>query len=139
MFPTIESARTRVKEKAGIAADNAASDTEINDLLEASKAKLSGAHEYRPYIVAAYMLWTNKGEQILVEAVGDAKFRKADEKVNNQPTIQGLLDMQQQLDLELTDLPNGWRPQTLLDRLCGCIDEGEAVRTESHVFGVTVV
>ena len=134
-FSDIARAKQRVIQKAAIA-DDGSLDDEITDLLEASKAKSGEDDEYRPYIVAAYMLRNDKSGQLLVEAVGEAKFRQANESMNNQPTIEGLVRTQASFDAALHSIPCGWGTQTFLDSICGCLDDGQASGAASDVYGL---
>jgi len=140
MFATIELARARVKEKAGIVATDATFDSDIDDLLNLSKGMVSGADEYRPYLVAAITMHTNKSEQTITEASGEAKFRFDGDRMNLRPAIEGCLKIQQSVDTSLgTDIPAGWDVTTWLDSLCGCDADNEISGISSSIFGVTVV
>ena len=127
MFPTLENARAIAKQKAGIQADVTDFDAEIDSWLNESKALRDGVDEYRPYFVAAFLIQTNRNDQALVEAVGSAKFRGANDQVNFQPAIAALFQLQARIDAALTNIPSGWDAQSALDFLCGCEGDGDAV------------
>ena len=141
-FGTIELAIAMVKAQSGLLATDTTRDDYINYLLEISKGTVGGVDEYRPFLVAAYTMWSSKGEQTLTRADGDASFRFEKDRMNLKPAIEANLRTQQNSDTaQGTIVPNGWDVQSALDALCGCEGAGSAVGSGefSNVFSATVV
>ncbi|MBW4666478.1 MAG: hypothetical protein KME60_03280 [Cyanomargarita calcarea GSE-NOS-MK-12-04C] len=113
MFITIEEAIAVVKQYAGIPVASFQWDESLLALLEGSR----GLESYRPYIVAAFHLWSASGavRQQLYEGDG-AKFLKPEDLT---PTITGLLATQEAIDGQLTGIPESWSI-IKVRLLCGC-------------------
>ncbi len=113
MFPTLEAAIAISKQYAGIANNNFLWDDSLTALLTASK----GIESYRPYIVAAYHLWSASGiaRKQLYEGDG-AKFLKPEDL---KPAVEGLLQTQESLDGQLSGIADSWSVAKVR-LLCGC-------------------
>ena len=140
-FRDKETATEMVRSQAQLAPSDTSRDNYIDNMLDKSAGKINDETEYRPYLVAALVMWTSKGEQTLTEASGDAKFRFKDDKMNLRPAIESNLRTQQSIDIgDGIEVPDGWDVQTWLDSLCGCRDDGESVGAGvQYVFGATVI
>ena len=98
MFPTLASGLAIAKSTLGLTTTTR--DTELTTLLEASKGvDSSGNTQYRPYIVAAYVLplWGAVARAQLIKADG-AEWLKP---VDFEPLIKSLLMLQQASDCGL--------------------------------------
>ena len=128
LYPTLNKAIAMVKAQAQIPSNDRTRDAYIKDILNASAGTINGVTEYRPYLVTAKVMWSSKSEQTLVRAEGDATFRQAKDSINLEPVIRDNLRTQQSFDISCgIEVPPGWDVQTLLDDLCGCEGDGEAV------------
>lgn len=121
MFPSIDEAMPIAKQYAGIPLTNYTWDDALTVLLNQSRSLES----FRPWIVAAFHLWSASGSarQQLVEGDG-AKFLKPEDL---KPAIEGLLATQEAMDGGLSTIPDSWAV-VKVRLLCGCQTVTETVR-----------
>ncbi len=121
MFPSIDEAMPITKQYSGIAPTNYTWDDALTVLLEQSRSPES----FRPWIVAAFHLWSASGSarQQLYEGDG-AKFLKPEDL---KPTITGLLATQEAVDGGLSGIPDSWTVAKVR-LLCGCQSATETVK-----------
>jgi|GEM_PF-5596731 hypothetical protein len=131
MFNTIDSAIAIVKQYAGISPTNYSWDDALTVLLNQSRSSLT----YRPWIVAAFHLWSASGSvrQQLYEGDG-AKFLKPEEL---KPAIEGLLAMQEAVDGS-ANIPDSWTVRNVR-LLCGCKTGFDTSTDTSSSWGAIVV
>lgn len=111
MFSTVSEALQIVKRYAKIE-DESEHDGLLTSLLESSKGKdkITNLDAYRPFIVAGYFLEFNRLNDGIIESTGTdtVKFESSDK------TIQGLFNMQKNLDANIINIPSNWNMQTKL-------------------------
>jgi hypothetical protein len=113
MFTDLDSALGITKQYSGIRPQDKSWDDSLTQLLSQSRSPES----YRPYIVAAFHLWSASGSVRSQLYEGDgAKFLKPEDL---KPTVEGLLATQEAVDGAFSSIPDTWLvAQVRL--LCGC-------------------
>lgn len=128
-------------------ADDGSKDAILTSFLEASKAKCDdGTITYRPYIVAAFYLFTTEYQKIMTDRyrLGLIKGDGA-EWINPLEAVKeyllGLLRVQSGLDCGHEKcILDCWKADKLInDILCGCKDECSAEQEKKHTFSAMIV
>jgi hypothetical protein len=115
IFFFLNNALAETKRICEIESEDAYLSSIIIDYLEKSKAKNELNNiVYRPYIVAYKFLKFNRLREGIIKAQGTdgVEWEKLDEK------LKGLLEMQQSLDNNLSDIPDGWKSLDINLHLC---------------------
>jgi hypothetical protein len=109
-------------------------DAVLSDLLESSKGILALQAAYRPYVVAAYSLFTNPPN-------GNLKRGDVAEWFDWRPRAYALLSLQESLDSGITNITDNWqvaKVKELIKDPCECDSKGGAV-AKHYAFAATFV
>ncbi len=118
MITDLTQAISIMKKYTGIDETDSSWDDVYAALLEKSKIP----DTYRPWICAAFQLWSmsSGADRAMLKTADGATWLTPDELMN---TVRGLLTTQEAMDGDAVEIPAGWRIEEMLSRLCGCEED----------------